>query len=77
MDELGKKTAAGDAYQKAISLDPRSVQAHYNLGLLFSELGKVKAANREFVKAIELDPADSDAINEQKLLWKQFPDSLK
>ncbi len=77
MDELGKRTEAGGAYRKAISLDPRNVQAHYNLGLLFSESGKVKAANREFAKAIELDPADSDAINEQKLLWKQFPDSLK
>ena len=52
----------GDARQsleRAVSLDPNSVAAHYQLGLLLRRLGKTTEAENEFAKSQELEAAAS------------------
>lgn len=41
--------------ERAVSLDPGSVQAHYQLGVLFRRLGRNTDSEREFAKSRELE----------------------
>lgn len=47
---------AEDIYQRAILIDPRQPDAHYNLGSLYQQTGKIDAAIEKFFKVIELNP---------------------
>jgi tetratricopeptide (TPR) repeat protein len=47
---------AAEVYEEIIKLDPRSAQAHSNLGLAFYMAAKYPRAITEFQKALELDP---------------------
>ena len=49
--------AAEAAYRDALAVDPDSLAASYNLGLLELELGRPRAAQKRFHHAIELDPS--------------------
>ncbi|MEW6618187.1 MAG: DUF2723 domain-containing protein [bacterium] len=42
--------------QKALKLNPKCINAHYNLGVLYHRTGKQQQAIQEFKKAIELEP---------------------
>jgi tetratricopeptide (TPR) repeat protein len=39
---------AQEALEKAVLLDPNSVKAHYQLGILLGHIGKQDDANKEF-----------------------------
>lgn len=43
-------------YEQIVKLDPRSAEAHSNLGLSFYMLGSYSSAITQFRKALELDP---------------------
>ena len=43
-------------FEKAISYNPKSADAHYNLGIVYMKKGKEKHAVPYFEKAIELNP---------------------
>ena len=45
-----------DAFRNALSADPDSVQAHFNLGATLSRQGHSEDAIREFRATLQLDP---------------------
>jgi len=49
----GKLTSAQYAYQRAVSLSPDYVEAHYNLGLLYEDILDFEAAQREYQIAVQ------------------------
>lgn len=48
-------------YQKAVALDDKSYQAHYNLGVVYATADKKDRAIQEFQKAIEIAPKAGSA----------------
>lgn len=54
LHRLGKTEEAVAEYKKAIKRDPRSAEAHYNLGLALVALGHLKEANDAAHKAYAL-----------------------
>ncbi len=50
-----------DAYQKALSLDPKSVDVRVDMGTCYRNIGKPDMAVAEYRKAIEIDPRHSYA----------------
>ena len=47
------------AYLRAIGLDPRAVEPHFNLGLLYQRLANTEEAVSQFNQALEFDPANA------------------
>ncbi|PYT77604.1 MAG: hypothetical protein DMG40_23040 [Acidobacteria bacterium] len=41
--------------ERAVALDPGSVEAHYQLGLLFRRLGKLNESEEQFAKSRKLE----------------------
>ncbi|MBS1978699.1 MAG: tetratricopeptide repeat protein [Bacteroidetes bacterium] len=62
---------AQNAYEKALALEPDNLRAHYNLGLLYAAEHLKEEARNEFEKVLKLDPADSDAVEQLRLLGKR------
>jgi tetratricopeptide (TPR) repeat protein len=56
LSELGKTEEAIEAYQQAITLDPKYAYPYYGLGKTLSELGKKKEAIEAYKQAINVDP---------------------
>lgn len=56
-ERLGEIPAALGNYRRAIALDPRSVEAHYNLGLVLMRQWDAAGAAREFATTLTLDPS--------------------
>ena len=54
---------AMDKLTKAVEIDPRYVDAHATLGLLYSALGQHDKAEASFTQALHLDPKNSAALN--------------
>ena len=50
-----------EAYERALALDPRAPNVHYNLGLIFLERNDPLRASAHFYGALETDPGDRDA----------------
>ncbi|MBI5364927.1 MAG: tetratricopeptide repeat protein [Planctomycetes bacterium] len=55
--------------EKAIELDDRFEQAHFELGVLKEDLGKQDEAIRHYRRAIEIDPAFLPALRNLALLY--------
>ena len=68
---LGDDDAAINNFKKAIQMDPRTANAHYGLGLVYSKIGQHKEASAEFLKTIELDPENHLAVSRS---WGNVPD---
>ena len=56
-------------YLKTLNLDPKFVNAHYNLGNLLHVLGEYKKAIKSFKIAIEIDPKFTDAYNNLGIIY--------
>ncbi len=57
----GMLDAAITEFNKAVSSDPKSLQAVYALGLLYEEKGAVDLAEKQFKKVLEINPKNDDA----------------
>lgn len=60
--EQGKIDLAIAAYQKAISLEPRLIDAHYNLHAALMDAKNLKPSIASLETVVELNPQDFDAI---------------
>jgi tetratricopeptide (TPR) repeat protein len=49
-------------YNKAIALDPKCLDAYYNLGITLEAISDQDGARDAFAKVIELDPANKGAL---------------
>jgi tetratricopeptide (TPR) repeat protein len=58
---LEMQDKAIQAYEKALALNPRTPNAHYNLGLIYLERDDAMRASAHFSDALETDPTDRDA----------------
>jgi tetratricopeptide (TPR) repeat protein len=58
---LGQKQAAIIDYDRAISLNPKLINAYYNRGNVKSELGEDRAALIDYDRAIALNPKPTNA----------------
>lgn len=54
---------AKDKLDRALELDPRNVDTHNTLGLLYAVLGEHDLAEAAFKKALSIDPNNSSALN--------------
>jgi tetratricopeptide (TPR) repeat protein len=59
--EEGAAEQAGEAYERALSLDPSHADAHVNLGRLMHEAGDAAAAERHYRAALGIRPDDTTA----------------
>jgi len=46
------------SFERAIYIDPRNKEAHYNLGLALAGQDRLKEALEAFEKVLEMDPED-------------------
>jgi predicted O-linked N-acetylglucosamine transferase (SPINDLY family) len=67
----GKVTAAADAFQAALELDPSSAKAHNNLGCVFEMMGNAQAAESHYQQAVTLDPGVAPALYNLGNLYRQ------
>jgi Tfp pilus assembly protein PilF len=58
---LRRRDKEGDAYQKAVSLQPNNSLAHYLLGTWYEDSGQFERAIAEYRAAVTIDPMDEDA----------------
>ncbi|HEX2756055.1 MAG TPA: tetratricopeptide repeat protein, partial [Candidatus Limnocylindrales bacterium] len=61
----GDSTAAEAAWKKVVAIDPKSVEAHYDLGLLYLNLNDLVSVKREWELVVQLDPGSDVAKNVQ------------
>jgi cytochrome c-type biogenesis protein CcmH/NrfG len=59
------------AFKKAIDLDPKSGQNHFNLAVVYRQQKHVDDAIAEYQAAVELDPLQSGAYYDLGLLYAQ------
>lgn len=64
----GQIDIAVDYLNKCISLDPNSVDGHYQLGLANLNKGEMEEAKKNFEKVIELAPDSEIAALARKIL---------
>ena len=65
--KLGKLEAAISCYEKAISIKPNYVEAHYNLGSANHKLGQLDLAVRSYKKVVAIKP-EYAATHKNKIL---------
>ena len=58
----GELETARDKLQRALELDPRSVDAHTLMGVLQERIGRLEIAEKHYRRAVELKP-DGGAVN--------------
>jgi protein O-mannosyl-transferase len=66
---MGRARDAILAFHVVLVMDPRSSQAHYNLGVLYEEQGQAAMAIAEYRAAIAADPGFADAHNNIGILY--------
>ncbi len=52
-----------EAFKKAIEIEPRYINAHYDLGVLYYTLDRREEAQREYEIVLKIQPNDVDALN--------------
>jgi Flp pilus assembly protein TadD len=62
---MEKYQEAIEAYQRALSLDPRNPQVHYELGLSYLRVGDFESLEKELEFLEELDPEKARALREE------------
>jgi len=63
--QQGQLELALDKLQKAISLDPKSSEAHTVLAVLLERIGRLEQAGRHYALAVQYAPEDGSALNNQ------------
>lgn len=58
-------------FRKAVSAEPASVPAHFNLGAALTQTGDLRGAVEQFEETLRLDPAHADAHYNLGLLFAQ------
>jgi predicted TPR repeat methyltransferase len=58
---LGQLDTAISCYEKALSIKPNYVEAHYNLGFTLQRLGQLDAAVRSYKKVVAIKPEYAEA----------------
>jgi len=70
--QMGKRTEAGAALQKAVDLDPRSVEAHNSLALWYEWTDNLTAAEQQYEASLAIDPTDrSTQVRLERVRRKQ------
>ncbi len=67
--DAGDYDAAIQAYDRALSLNPKYVAAYYNRGLAYAALGALDSAIADCTRAIELAPDQVQAYRQRGLLY--------
>ena len=79
--ELGNKTEATRIFQKAIEVDPSSVEAHYNFAVAHvGKWGQLEEGIGEFLEVVRLAPDDVQARTQLGTIYgklKRFPEALQ
>ncbi len=63
---------AASLYRRAIEVDPRQPEAHYNLGYVMLERGDARSATAYFEQALMGDPRFADAHFNLAMAWEQL-----
>jgi tetratricopeptide (TPR) repeat protein len=63
---------AATEFRKAITEQPRSVPAHFNLGAALTQTGDLRGAAEQFEEVLRLDPSHADAHYNLGLLLAQM-----
>ena len=64
---LGNHTSAIDFFDKALSIDPNSMDAYINKGTALGVLGKYRDALASIDKALAIDPNNTAALTVKAL----------
>lgn len=67
--QQGRSADAILAFHNVLVMDPRSAEAHYNLGVLYEERRQNDRAVSEYLAAIALDPTAANAHNNIGILY--------
>ena len=59
--DLGNSRKAIEHYKETIKITPGSVDAHYNLGLIYMGNNNLREASGEFEAVLRIDPNFMDA----------------
>ena len=54
---------AGEHYRQALALQPNSLEANYNLGVVLADSGQYEEAASQFRRTLELNPQSAAAWN--------------
>lgn len=75
--QAGQETAALDAAQEALALDPGLVQGHLLLGGIYFRMGQFEQAAAHFGQVAALDPDNEDAVLHQAVALDRLDDRSK
>ena len=62
--------------QKALEIEPKFADAHYNLGNTYLQMGQAKEAIAQYQMALDIDPNDTQALNNMAWILATWPDAL-
>jgi TolB-like protein/tetratricopeptide (TPR) repeat protein len=77
---IGRYSAARASLERAVSLDPNSVEAHFRLGQVFFRVGDYAAARVSLLRALALDPARPvtyELLGVVAYFQRRAPDALR
>ena len=63
--------------KRAVSINPKNSQAHYNLGLAWRNDGNKQKAQASFRRSIAIQPENFQAQNSLAGILLEYPDKLK
>jgi tetratricopeptide (TPR) repeat protein len=75
--ERGDYVKAGEAYKKAIAIDPNFAKAHYNLGNVYDKQGDYAEAIEAYKKTIAIDPNFASAYYNLGLAYDKQGNNVK
>jgi tetratricopeptide (TPR) repeat protein len=67
--DMGSLVMAAKYYDRAAGLDPKSVRALVNYGVVLNEMGKSEEALAVYDKALDIDPKDTKALCNRGLAY--------
>ena len=80
LHKQGHLETAAKNYEQAISINPKFIFAHNNLGNVFKDLGKFDEALSQYQHSIKLNPNYAEAYYNQGLVYKkihQYNEAIK